>query len=282
MRKLLLKALFPAIRVFLRWGLVKRAFLLCGWALALNRVAGEDDVIRVIRKIRPVSAGRELIRIGDEQDGGYLVPDDLAGVSANFSPGTGAGASFEEDLAGRYSIRSFLADYSVDEAPVQNADFDFEKKFLGAVNNDRYMRLEDWVESKAGARGDEEFMLQMDIEGAEFEVLLDTPSEVLRRFRIMVVEFHEMERMLGKDTLGLVERVFDKILKDFCVVHIHPNNYLSVYKAGKAAVPSIFEVTFYRRDRAVFDGAELSFPHRLDRKNFAYAPELVLPEIWRD
>lgn len=282
MHKLLLKTFFPVIRVFLRCGLVKKALLPCGWALALSRAADENDVVRVIRKMRPVSAGRELIRIGAGHDGGYLVPDDLAGVSANFSPGTGAGTSFEEDLAKRYSIRSFLADYSVDGAQVQNADFDFEKKFLGAVNNDRYMRLEDWIENKTGPHNGEEFLLQMDIEGAEFEVLLDTPSEVLRRFRIMVVEFHEMERMFGEDTLGLVERVFDKILTDFCVVHIHPNNYLSVYKAGKAAVPSIFEVTFYRRDRAVFDGAELSFPHPLDRRNVPFAPELVLPEIWRD
>ena len=272
MRNLLLKAFF----------LMKRALLRCGWTLELKRTAGENDLVRVIRKMRPVSAGRELIRIGAEHDGGYLVPNDLTGVSANFSPGTDVQVSFEEDLAKRYSIRSFLADYSVDEAPVQNAAFDFEKKFLGAVNNDRYMRLKDWVENKAGPRNDEEFMLQMDIEGGEFEVLLDTPPEVLRRFRIMAVEFHGMERMFEKDMLGFFERVFDKVLADFCVVHIHPNNHCRVYKAGKVVIPSVFEVTFYRRDRAVFDSAKLSFPHRLDRKNSPSAPELVLPEIWRD
>ncbi len=213
------------------------------------------------------------------------MPDDLQGVSANFSPGVGWTVAFDEELATRYAIKSFLADYSVEPPSVSNESFDFEKKFLGIVNNDRYMRLEDWIEKKTGGGGglhSEEFILQMDIEGAEFGVLIDTPSAVLRRFRIMIIEFHAMERMFAKHTLGILDGILDKVLRDFCVVHIHPINHCSSVKVGNVEIPRVIEVTFYRRDRAVFDNAKLSFPHRLDRPSMPEHPDVFLPAIWQN
>ena len=266
--------------------MVYRFFKSCFFALrnalltyrvSLNTTVGERELIGVISKMRPVSSGRDLIRIGGEGDGGYLVPNDLEGISACFSPGVGNLSAFEEDLAKQYSIQSFLADYSVDEASIHNDAFDFEKKFLGTVNDDRQMRLEDWLERKAPL-GD--LILQMDIEGAEYGVFIDTPSEALRKFRIMVVEFHALDRMFDKNLLGMVDGIFDKILRDFCVVHIHPNNCSRVFTAGRVGIPRVCEFTFHRRDRAVFDHAKLSIPHRLDRKNVPHCPELLLPAIW--
>src|SRR5580658_8331283 len=69
--------------------------------------------------VRPISTNHELIRIGGNADGGYLIPNDLAGINVCFSPGVSVVADFEADLASR-GINCFLADYSVDAPPVIN------------------------------------------------------------------------------------------------------------------------------------------------------------------
>ena len=33
----------------------------------------------------------------------------------------------------------------------------------------------------------------MDIEGSEYPVILDTPSDTLNKFRIMIIEFHDLD-----------------------------------------------------------------------------------------
>ena len=48
--------------------------------------------------MRPVQTRFPLIRIGSAHDGGYLIPNDLGGISACFSPGVEVNSSFELDL----------------------------------------------------------------------------------------------------------------------------------------------------------------------------------------
>ena len=119
--------------------------------------------------IKPTPIIVELIRLGGQGDGGYLVPNDLENIEACFSPGVSTVADFEEEIS-KYGIKSFMIDYSVDSAPHYNPLFDFEKKWLGIGDGTEFIRLEDWVYEKCpDSTGD--LMLQMDIEGAEFELV---------------------------------------------------------------------------------------------------------------
>src|SRR5882672_12776193 len=75
-------------------------------------LAGQIDsasILDLITKVRPQNCGKDLIRIGSDRDGGYLLPDDLEGIQYCFSPGVGASADFENHLA-LLNIKSFLAD----------------------------------------------------------------------------------------------------------------------------------------------------------------------------
>jgi len=77
----------------------------------------------------PVISNHKLIRVGGDSDGSYLVPDDLDGVTMCFSPGVSIEADFEFQLANR-GMKCYLADYSVDEAPLSHPNFHFEKNIL--------------------------------------------------------------------------------------------------------------------------------------------------------
>jgi len=48
----------------------------------------------------------------------------------------------------KLGIKSYLADYSVSSPPVFHPKIDFLKKFIGIVNNDKYIRIEDWIKSR--------------------------------------------------------------------------------------------------------------------------------------
>jgi len=236
-----------------------------------------DDVRGVLRSLRPVDGGYELIRLGPDGDGGYLVPDDLAGIEYAYSPGVSTESGFEAALAAR-GQRVFLADYSVDGPAEPNPAFVFEKKFVGGLSDDVYMTLEQWKNATIGAyEGD--LLLQMDIEGSEYETLLAAPPALLAQFRIMVIEFHYLHELLNRRYFELVSRAFQKLLQTHTVVHVHPNNCCGSVKADGLELPRIAEFTLHRSDRLKRHSPRTTFPHPLDRNN-TRKPTLVLPRCW--
>jgi len=236
------------------------------------------DLERFIKKFRPKSVGKKLIRIGDTGDGGYLLPDDLSDISACFSPGVDVTSTFEEDLADRYSIKSFMADFSVEKPPIDNKFFHFDKKFLGNKNDEKFIRLEDWVNTNTIDNSD--LILQMDIEGAEYEVIIDTPIDVFKKFRIMAIEFHSLDMLFNKNAFKMVEAVFDKLSIDFTVAHIHPNNSRPIINKNSIDIPELLEFTFLRNDRVKISDKKLSFPHLLDEQCESHRPARHLPKCW--
>jgi hypothetical protein len=226
---------------------------------------------------RPIGCQHELIRLGGTGDGGYLIPNDLTEIVACFSPGVFDVSDFEFEMAKR-GIPCFLADASVEKPPIQNDAFDFEKKFLGIKEEGNYITLESWVERKAPKIGD--MILQMDIEGAEFDVLIDTSNDILMRFRIIVIEFHGLDAIFSKGGFNLINLVFKKLLKNFEIVHIHPNNCCGVTKMGKIEIPNTLEVTFFRKDRISEKYFRNDFPHPLDKRNLTDRADIILPKCW--
>ena len=232
--------------------------------ITFGRVTPLEKLKTFLMNARPFNTNFPLIRIGSLNDGGYLVPDDLSGVAACFSPGVAKVADFENQITEK-NIPCFLADYSVENPPFKNNLFDFERRFLGQKNNEKYMTLADWVHRKAPEIGD--LILQMDIEGAEYSVLLDSDNELLKRFRILIIEFHNFEGLLHSRNFELINIVFQKLLKNFSVVHIHPNNFSATTCYHGYEIPSDIEYTFLRNDRILNSEQAIKFPHPLDAKN---------------
>jgi hypothetical protein len=237
-----------------------------------------DSLRGLISSLRPVATEYELIRLGSDGDGGYLVPDDLTGVATCFSPGVSTTADFEIALAQR-NICCFLADYSVAAAPAVSPLIKFEKKFLGDRNDSIHITLSEWVHTNSPS-GDNDLILQMDIEGDEYPVLIDTPLEVLGRFRILVIEFHFLDALFSPPGFRLISSIFRKLLPIFTVVHIHPNNYCKPVRHGAMEIPPVMEFTFLRSDRISTPMPARRFPHPLDRANNRYESDLALPGCW--
>jgi len=255
--------------------------LLAGLKVSMAVGVHESELRSALRLIRPQASPFPLIRIGGTGDGGYLVPDDLEELVACFSPGVAESADFELDLAAR-GIRSFMADYSVNSAPIENDLFDFEKLFLATFTQpEKFIRLEDWITKKSQEQGD--LLLQMDIEGNEWSVLADVSVETLARFRIIVLELHGLDNLLTNPLgIGIFRSVFKKLNEQFSVVHIHANNCCDALTYQKIQIPRVLEVTLLRNDRHSHSNRlyKPTIPHTLDVPNVVGKKDLILSKDW--
>jgi hypothetical protein len=232
----------------------------------------------LISRLAPVKSFEPLIRIGPDGDGGYLVPNDLDSIYALFSPGVSTISGFEKDCAVK-GIRVFLADKSVDSPAEDDMNFVFTKKFIGCVDDKDFMTLESWIKTSLPADSIGDLILQMDIENAEYESILSLPSFLLRRFRVIIVEFHSLDQLWSRPFFNLASRAFAKLLQYHSCVHIHPNNCCGSFVFDGLEIPRVAEFTFLRNDRGILPHYATDFPHPLDVDNTSKAP-LRLPKCW--
>ena len=106
----------------------------------------KEKLYNLIKLFHPNDLGYDLIRIGENSDGGYLLPNCLDDIKNCFSIGVDNKISFENDLF-KKGINSFLADYSQDISQVPKK-FNFEKKNIKSFNSEKNLNINDWIESK--------------------------------------------------------------------------------------------------------------------------------------
>jgi len=247
----------------------------------VHESTGRTLLIEFFKRLKPISTKEDLIRIGGKGDGGYLIPNCLDDIEACFSPGVAETANFENDLLNKYKIKSHLADFSVDREPLVSKNFSFTKKYIDIYESDENIRLIDWIKNYEEDYEHNDYILQMDIENAEWRVLHDVQIEDIKRFRIMVIEFHGFAtRLLEPVSFGLVDSLFRKILDHFSVVHIHPNNCCPISIKEDIVIPDTVEITFLRKDFINESDKETIFPHPLDEKNVPEKDDVIMQEIW--
>ena len=265
----------------------------CAYPILDAAAVDHEAHLRAIREVceimAPVPMQHELIRIGGSGDGGYLIPDDLKGIAACFSPGVDNRKDFEDELAVKYGIKSHMCDYTSDESrlktPIIAGMQTFRKCWLDVGDAPDSITLGRWVEELAGPH--DELMLQIDIEGAEYRNLLDCDDATLARFRIICIEIHTLFDFMDPSKFyGVLYPFFKKLSKSFVSVHAHPNNYNTgrILPGADIKVPNCIELTLLRRDRvASGPTAKLiapQIPHPLDVVNAKHLEPVVLNDFW--
>lgn len=242
----------------------------------IESLVDEKQLRDLISSLRPKHTDRALKRFGSVGDGGYVMPDDLEGIGGCISPGVFTECSFDKEIAD-LGIDVFLADASVPGPPVAHERFKFSKLFFDTFNSDKTITIDDFCKDIAPGK---DLILQMDIEGAEYRVLNSASEELMSRFRIMAIEFHDLNLLFTRFGFREINGVFTKLLRTHNIVHIHPNNICDPAVHGEIEIPPLMEFTLYRKDRAHFEDRPLEYPHRLDAKNIQEKDDLPLPQCW--
>lgn len=243
--------------------------------------SSREEVFAAIRPLRAINCGIPLRRMGGDNDGGYLVPDCLEGLKFCFSPGVSDNSSFELECAD-LGMDVFLADASVVRAAETHERFTFIKKFIDSYSHDEFVSFREWFEASA-VLPDTEGILQMDIEGFEYRVLSAIEPEMLKRFRVIVLEIHEVHLLWSKPFLDRFTDVFSRIGQDYACIHVHANNCHPVVKCQGITLPMTVEVTLLRKDYVAENTAEnhrFEFPHDLDQPNLAHKKDIKLGREW--
>lgn len=101
----------------------------------------------------------------------------------------------------------------------------------------------------------------MDIEGGEFLSIINMSYNLMKRFRIIVSEFHERNRFWEPQYFNLFEIVINKIFQNHICVHIHPNNCCGISTQFGLEIPRIAEFRFCRKDRIKHLSKSLNYSH---------------------
>ena len=249
----------------------------------ISRGTELDDLVSFFKKFAPYENGYPLIRIGRNGDGGYLVPNDLVGIAACYSPGVGDSWEFERQIAESHGIPSNMLDDTVKPPIGLTSMQSFVSLKLGAFTTSKQLSLQDWVEQDSPIESAGDLLLQMDIESHEWLSILGTPDSVLTRFRIILVEFHSLPLASIPWILANVYNpAISRLLENFDIVHCHPNNAVGTFRYLGIDFPDTLEVTFHRKDRARNALTPRTLPHPLDTECLPFSPPIKIDHIFKD
>lgn len=200
--------------------------------------SGDRDraLVAVASYLRPWTAPElDLIRIGGAHDGGYVMHNDFS-VRGAISVGVGRDVSWDAGMVDRgVSVDAF--DHTVRGLPERVRGITFHKVGLGAGPN--------CISLKEMARittGDADTIVKIDIEGAEWSALANSD---FGQFTQVLLELHQLDLVAVDDR---PQRLLQRLYETHLPVHVHANNYDTVFLMENLWFCRALEVTFVRRD----------------------------------
>jgi hypothetical protein len=198
----------------------------------------------------------DIIRLGKDNDGGYLVnKQDILKSKKLLSLGVGDDVSFEKDFMAVNDCPIVAFDGTI------NPDQEFVKTFYSGNKtfiNKNIGNKEGEVSFKS-LLGEESTFLKCDIEEHEYEILNDIIIHS-KQFTGIAIEFHNIN---GKDNFNELLNFIAKV--ELKLVHVHVNNWF-YYKTEQGCIPDVIELTFTSSDNVVLY-EDIKFPHKLDMSN---------------
>lgn len=233
-----------------------------------------QSVREMIKLITPMNArGAKKERIGGDRDGGYVMLDPGRDGIA-YSLGISSYAPWDLEMA-RRGFTVYQYDGSIDQEPDKHPNILFHKCFVGSSekNNGPCKPLTQILAENRHLE-ENKLILQMDIEGAEWEVFQELTEDDFLRFSQIIVELHGVDLHPHKYAL------LKKIRRTHTPIHMHYNNNTqrAVFSVKNAFLysGSLIEVSYARTRDHVFEPCSGYFPTPLDRPNVAPYPEIPI------
>lgn len=183
----------------------------------------------------------KVCRLGSDNDGGYIMINDITDQDFLISMGVGDDVNFEKALS-KYVMGTHLYDFSIDTLPdlIENSRFFCER--IGSIDSTSLATAVTRVPKSV------DLLLKMDIEGAEWDTLKNTEPKTLTKFRQIVVEFHWLENIFDDQYYETALEVLHKLSKTHFVLNAHPNNNGDTLIVENLLFPGVIEISYLRRD----------------------------------
>ena len=183
----------------------------------------------------------------------------------------------------KYRSIAKLYDHTVNEAPIKRDFIDFHKEGVGPEKNEDCNTLESHIAQNED--NNKKLILKMDVEGAEWDVLLQTPIATLELFEQIVIEIHWLhsdgQNYNGKNLLKPIMKKKTDVLKKlnslFYLYHVHAVNFSPFFYIDRFKLPQALELTFVNKKYFKSAGrSETIFATEADRLSWAKRKDMDL------
>ena len=207
--------------------------------------------------------GKKKVRIGSNEDGGYIILNDFEDCKIAYSFGIRNEISFDKGLADK-NIDVFMYDHTIDKLPFQNKKFHWKKLGLTEkMGKESNMKTLYELIKENGHINEKNMILKIDIDGGEWNIFNDITLDILIQFKYILVEFHFNDKFANK-----YFKVFTKLNKSHQIFHLHCNNWGSLLYFNENIICSALEVSFIIREKNNFIKYNDHFPIKnIDYKN---------------
>ena len=231
----------------------------------LDYLSEKQNNFDLINIFRPMDVfEKKKIRIGRNNDGGYILLDDFKDIKIAYSFGIGKEISFDKDLADK-NIDIFMYDHTIKRLPFENQKFHWKKIGLSSHNlNQTNMKTLNDLIVENGHLNQQNMILKLDIESNEWDVFQELPIKIMRQFKYIVGEFHFTHKNRYKYL-----NILKKIEITHQIFHLHCNNCASfILNYYGYNICSLLEISFVLKEGYKFEKFNSTFPiNGIDYKN---------------
>ncbi len=215
----------------------------------------------------------KYVRIGRDNDGGYVMLNEFERINAAYSFGICDDISWDLFFAKR-GIDVYMYDHTIKRLPRRNKKFHwFKLGVCGERDKRENMDSLNGIIRSNGHENANNLILKMDIEGWEWKVFPDIDEDVMNCFDQIVCEFHGMYKV---DNLDSIIRSLDNLNRTHQLIHIHANNNCSVLKLDELFMPDLIEVTYVKKNSHSFVESDRFFPTNVDQRNNVFGQDLPM------
>tara|TARA_Y100000816_G_scaffold292004_1_gene285352 strand:- start:157 stop:918 length:762 start_codon:yes stop_codon:yes gene_type:complete len=214
--------------------------------MELNKTNKNEIFYDLIEKSLTMYHSDEKVRLGNENDGGYIIVE-MDNYDYLLSGGVGGDISFEKEFTDKYNVKCSVFDGTDDTAEQlckNESNITFVKKNIGFEENYNTTNLKNIINKYNN------IFLKMDIEGGEWPFILSLTLEELNKFKQITLELHFPNSQKHWEQLY-------KITQTHYLIHYHANNNNHILYSTRQfiekpkstfTIPAVFECTYVRKD----------------------------------
>lgn len=229
---------------------------------------GKEQYFREIKdllRVKHVISDNKYIRVGRMNDGGYVMLDDFNKDMRAYSFGISDDISWDKEMVERCGLEVFMYDHTIKGLPEYNKNFHYLKMGISSEDDvEKHLLSMNSILTNNGDIDNKNLILKMDVEGAEYDFLCNTPSEIIDNFKQIVIEFHNITKMKNKEKLF---ESLNKLNETHQIVWIHGNNCDFSEIDDGIVVPNAVEALYLNRRYYEFEDKEVYFPWEIDQSN---------------
>lgn len=254
--------------------------LMSNYAISATKVENLfEKLFEVLQIKHPLN--QKIIRIGSQNDGGYLLIDDFNSNQIVISLGVGQNIDAEFELA-ELGLNIWMFDGTISRLPRRHNKFKFHPLNVCGIidvtkSHQGLTTLNQIFDQVIMIQKPETFIfnglcknplliLLIDIEGSEYEALLQLNEMQLSYCKQITVEFHNVFSELSSAKSRIIECI-NKLNMTHEIISVHGNNYGGSIQVNDMDFPDVIEISWASKTSYEFVSKKNTFNHPLSSPN---------------